>query len=143
MVTSICQVKPYNSLPYNNLGLVELAAKVGYCNNVIYRLTLNGILGILQYMKIINELKVKMTGTAGNHRTGGLTPDFSVEDITAVLGEPNVEDDPDKVTASWGFSAYDEITKKYVPCGIWDYKGDRWSVYGPMWVFQTLFDMED
>jgi hypothetical protein len=49
------------------------------------------------------------------------------EQICKVLGfAPNVEDDPDKVKYSWGFTIDGE------PAGIWDYYGsssiNRWSV---------------
>jgi hypothetical protein len=73
----------------------------------------------------------------GANRTGTLY-DINVSTINRILGfEPNVQDDPDKVVNSWGFSYKDEI------CGIWDYKGShefgQFSTFGPDWVFEELF----
>jgi len=71
---------------------------------------------------------------AGDYRTGSLPNTLKPEDITAVLGfPPNVHDDPFKTVDSWGF------TVDGVRCGIWDYKGSRWSVYDPSNVLPALF----
>lgn len=71
---------------------------------------------------------------AGPHKTGELPEDITPERIADVLGfAPNIDDDPSKVKFSWGF------TYKGEQCGIWDYKGSRWSTYGPHWVFAELF----
>lgn len=72
----------------------------------------------------------------GDCKTGTLHA--SAEEIERVLGfPPNVEDDPDKVEHSWGF------TVDGVRCGIWDYKGSGgcgvFSVYDPQGVLPTLF----
>lgn len=65
--------------------------------------------------------------TVTGSRTGSLDSSLTVEDITAVLGfGPNVKDDPYKVTHSWGFRLDGR------ECGIWDYKGSRWSTYGDL-----------
>ena len=52
------------------------------------------------------------------------------EQIVEVLGfEPNVEDDPDKVVNSWGFTLDGEVA------AIWDYKGselrNEYSYFNP------------
>lgn len=71
---------------------------------------------------------------AGAHLTGHIDSGYTVREITEILGfAPNIADDPYKVTNSWGFTADGQ------PCGIWDYKGSRWSVYGPQEVFDRLF----
>jgi len=57
----------------------------------------------------------------------------SYERIVEVLGEPNVDDDPDKVTYSWGYNVDGE------PVAIWDYKGHRWSYCGKHEVLKKLF----
>ena len=63
-----------------------------------------------------------------------LDPDVTEKEIKSVLGfKPNVKDDPDKVTASWGF------TVDGVDCAIWDYKSWRWSCFGPREIFEKLF----
>lgn len=78
--------------------------------------------------------KIKPINEPGACRTGGLANTLTVGDITKVLGfKPNVDDDPDKVKYSWGF------TYMGAKCGIWDYKGSRWSTYGPDVVFESLF----
>lgn len=65
---------------------------------------------------------------------GKLSSKLTVEDIDMVLGfKANVADDPDKVTHSWGFTFNGER------CGIWDYKGSRWSYYGRADIFKKLF----
>jgi hypothetical protein len=70
----------------------------------------------------------------GSFRTGVLPRRLSVNDIKKVLGfGPNVEDDPDKIKYSWAF------TVDGTRCGIWDYKGVRWSVYDPENVLPGLF----
>lgn len=70
----------------------------------------------------------------GDGRTGGLSSDLTAAQITAVLGfGPNVNDDPAKVRHSWGF------TIDGARCGIWDYKGSRWSTFGPADKFAALF----
>ncbi len=71
---------------------------------------------------------------AGSHRTGSLSATLTPAEIKAKLGfGPNIDDDPDKVTMSWGF------TVDGVPCGIWDYYRNRWSTFGPHDVFAKLF----
>lgn len=77
---------------------------------------------------------VKPISLSGSHKTGSLPSSLSQQDIEAVLGfPPNIDDDADKVTASWGFTVDGE------ECGIWDYKGSRWSVYDPKHKLSALF----
>lgn len=71
----------------------------------------------------------------GDYNTGCLPESISPEAITSVLGfPPNIKDDPCKVTHSWGF------TVDGVRCGIWDFKGCRWSSYDPNGVLPKLFE---
>jgi hypothetical protein len=71
---------------------------------------------------------------AGSHRTGSIDSGYTVAEINRILGfKPNIQDDPQKVKYSWGFTADGQ------PCGIWDYRGGRWSVFGPQEVFDKLF----
>lgn len=68
----------------------------------------------------------------------GILVGITVEAINTILGfEPNVEDDPDVVTNSWGF----EIDGKEF--GIWDYlcSQDRemFSTYGHKETLKKLF----
>lgn len=73
----------------------------------------------------------------GCHRTGEICG-YTADQISSILGfAPNVQDDPDKVSHSWGFLA------DGIQCGIWSYKGsekyNNFSTYGPKNVFDTLF----
>ena len=71
-------------------------------------------------------MKIKPIKLCGSHYSYSLPSDITPAQIKAKLGfEPNAKDDPYKVTMSWGF----EIDG--TQCGIWDYKGRRWSVYDP------------
>lgn len=80
------------------------------------------------------NVKIVAVNKVGSHRTGSLSGELTVKDIENVLGFPaNCDDDTDKVKFSWGFKA------DGVHCGIWDYKGFRWSTYGPREVFMELF----
>lgn len=81
---------------------------------------------------------------AGLYRTGGLAG-LNVDQITSIVGfEPNISDDPEKVTASWGFEVLDDQGNTH-DCGIWGYKGSararRFSTYGPKSIFAQLFDL--
>jgi hypothetical protein len=74
---------------------------------------------------------------AGACKTGELN-DITIAEITKILGfAPNVDDDPCKVTVSWGF------TENGHACGIWDWKGSaeigQFSTFGPDYVFRALF----
>ena len=73
---------------------------------------------------------------SGSYRTGSLPWQLSVAEIVAVLGEPNIADDPDKVDYSWGFTLDGEL------CGIWDYKGSRWSTFGDNEKIRKLFSIK-
>lgn len=73
---------------------------------------------------------------AGDHKTGDLPHTLTVSGIENVLGFPaNIDDDGDKVEHSWGF------TVDGVRCGIWDYKGGRWSVFDPQNILPELFGL--
>lgn len=84
-------------------------------------------------------MKIEPSNVAGSYCDGVLPATISKEDIIDVLGfPPNIEEDPDKVTNSWGF-----IVDGEHECGIWDYKGQciGWSTYGPHEVFKQLFNL--
>lgn len=57
-----------------------------------------------------------------------------VDTVSQLLGfRPNGLPSCDgKVTAEWNFVADGQ------PCSIWDYRGARWSAYGPREVFEAL-----
>jgi hypothetical protein len=69
------------------------------------------------------------------YRTGTLTG-ISKEQIFAALPDATFRDKPaadKKVTMEWAFLANGQL------CGIWDYRGIRFSTYGPAQIFKTLF----
>jgi hypothetical protein len=69
-----------------------------------------------------------------SHKTGSLPATLSVTDIEQVLGfAASVNDFENKVEFSWSF----EVNGNR--CGIWDYKGSRWSVYDPQNVLPEIF----
>ncbi len=71
---------------------------------------------------------------AGDYYEYSLTSKLSPVDITNRLGfRPNIPDDPSKVTYSWGFTVDGHR------CGIFDYKGSRWSVFDPHRVLHKVF----
>lgn len=77
------------------------------------------------------------TGVSGPHRTHYLK-ELTAQGVSDLLGfTPNVEDDPDKVKYSWGF------TVDGVPCGVWDFKGSSaegcWSAYGTTEALSRVF----
>ena len=85
-------------------------------------------------------MKIKPIHKLGTSRTGTLDSKLKIGDIETVLGfPPNCSDidDPDKVRNSWGFQA--QVKSKWIHCGIWDYKGCRWSTCGPAEIFKQLF----
>lgn len=68
-------------------------------------------------------------------RTGTLTG-ISKKQIFAALPDATFRDTPTadkKVTMEWAFLANGEL------CGIWDYRGGRFSTYGPGGIFRILF----
>lgn len=78
--------------------------------------------------------KIVPVPECGDNKTGSLSHRLTPQDIADVLGfASNCEDDIAKVKYSWGF------TINGVRCGIWDYKGSRWSVFDPNGVLEGLF----
>lgn len=73
-------------------------------------------------------------GYISSHKMWSLPPTLSVRDIEAKL--PGIEDKgrsgDDKCLHTWDFLADGQ------PCAIWDYKGSRWSAFGPRKVFEDL-----
>ena len=79
-------------------------------------------------------LSVKDVGSHRQHSISGL----SVEEIAALIGFPaNVEDDPNKVKFSWGFTVNGKA------CAVWDWKGSHhlkeFSAYGPVAELRLVF----
>ena len=78
---------------------------------------------------------VPTTDFIQSYKTGQLSSSLSKEDIDRILGfEGNQEESGDgKSTVVWDFRV------DGVDCSIWDYKGSRWSTFGPSSIFQELF----
>lgn len=69
-----------------------------------------------------------------SHRQGRLSSAITARAISARLGMPSKGASGDgKATHDWQF-VFDGNE-----CAIWDYKGTRWSYYGPRAVFESLF----
>lgn len=79
------------------------------------------------------EPVIKECKPFGSHKTGSLAYDLLVSQIVDVLKFKSSAGDPYKVTHEWNF------TVDGVYCSIWDYKGTRWSTYGPREIFEKLF----
>lgn len=88
-----------------------------------------------------NELANKTGGLnivpnreGGSHKTGSLSEMLTVSDIKEKLGfGANRDDDTSKVKHSWSFTVNGK------QCAIWDYKGSRWSTFGPREAFVKIF----
>jgi hypothetical protein len=67
-------------------------------------------------------------------RTGGLSPSLTVAHITTRLGFRPEHGSADlKVRYRWQFTVNGEL------CAVWDYKGERWSYYGPKDTMAAVF----
>ena len=87
-----------------------------------------------------NQLVITPKSSILSHKTGSLSSDWTVDQISEILGfTPNYEDDPDKVEFSWAASVFDTVTGESADIAIWDYKGSRWSTYGSPDVLGKLF----
>lgn len=67
-----------------------------------------------------------------SHRTGSLDESLSVGDINRALGNKIKATSGDKSRYQWDFLV------DGVECAIWDYKGSRWSTYGPASAFAKI-----
>ena len=80
-------------------------------------------------------MNVFQIDNVSSYRMGRLNENLTVDNINQTLKfASNSEESSDgKVTHEWQFSADEH------ECAIWDYKGTRWSFYGPSEVFVKLF----
>lgn len=79
------------------------------------------------------EYTVTKASIEGTYKTGALPDSLTENDIEQVLGfAPTISCDR-KVTRSWFFQVNGN------PCGIWDYKGERWSTFDHAKVLPVLF----
>ena len=71
---------------------------------------------------------------AASYRQGRLPATLTADRITAVLGvEPSADFDEDKVSCQWDFTVDGQR------CAIWDYRGQRWSTFGPQELLGAVF----
>lgn len=68
-----------------------------------------------------------------SHKTGSLDSSLTPEQINEALGFEADKGDPWKVKFEWHFYV------DGVPCAIWDYKGVRWSTWGPRQALAKVF----
>lgn len=66
------------------------------------------------------------------HKTGSLDESVTVGDINRALQGKIKPGSGDKSRYDWMFLVDGEA------CGIWDYKGARWSTYGPASAFEKI-----
>ncbi len=70
----------------------------------------------------------------GSSRQGTLSPSLTKKAITSALGfKPDGPSGDGKVTAEWQF------TVDGVECAVWDYKGAKWSTFGPDEALRKVF----
>ncbi len=88
----------------------------------------------------MSKMEIYPCSTIMSHKTGSLSCDMTPADISEALGfEPNVSDDPDKVEYSWGAHVVDQLDGMTYNIAVWDYKGSRWSTYGPSSILERIF----
>jgi hypothetical protein len=67
-------------------------------------------------------------------RMGGLSPSLTTHQISTRLGvNPTLGSHDGKVSYRWQFTVNGEL------CAVWDYKGTRWSYYGPKATMAAVF----
>ncbi len=81
-----------------------------------------------------NRMQIVPASISETYKQGHLNVTY--ERICEVLGQPNFDDDYDKVRYSWRYSVDGS------PVAIWDYKGVRWSYYGSREMMVKLFGEE-
>ena len=82
----------------------------------------------------IDALDIRPTSLESTWLTARLSDKLTVGQITSLIGfKPNAVDDPSKVTASWAFTVNGQS------CAVWDYKGSRWSAFGPVEALRAVF----
>lgn len=73
-----------------------------------------------------------------SHKTGRLTTSDKAAIVRCLGFEPSFDDDPDKVEYIWRFDV-ERADGTTAECAIWDYKGVRWSTFGPDDIMQEIF----
>lgn len=91
------------------------------------------------------EREWRITAYMPSHKQFSLAEDLSPEHITDLVGEPERGSPDGKCHYTWRFyasawldGANGDPVEITLPCSIWDYKGARWSGYGPPDAFRQL-----
>jgi hypothetical protein len=80
-----------------------------------------------------------ITGYVPSHRQHRLPESLTVEQITiATKSEPKLGSTDGKCDHTWTFYAQENFADVPIVCQIWDYKGSRWSAFGPREVFESI-----
>jgi hypothetical protein len=90
----------------------------------------------IDHMKPVAKMSYRPTGEfVQSYKQWALDPSISVRAINKALTgiEDKGRSSDGKCTHHWDFVADD----KHV-CSIWDYKGARWSAFGPREVFEAM-----
>jgi hypothetical protein len=94
----------------------------------------------------LTDRQWNITGYVPSNKQFSLSEKLTPEEITKATGVEPKEGSPDgKCTKTWTFYAaawFDgsrgEPIEICLPCQIWDYKGARWSGYGPPDAFRQI-----
>lgn len=73
-----------------------------------------------------------------SHKTGRLTTSDKAAVVRCLGFEPFTDDDPYKVKYIWRFEV-ERADGSRAACAVWDYKGVRWSTFGPDDIMQEIF----
>lgn len=87
----------------------------------------------------------RITSYMPSHKQFSLNEDITPTQITELIGEPKGPSSDGKCEYQWEFfaskylsGANGEPVNVSLPCAIWDYKGSRWSAFGPPEAFREL-----
>lgn len=92
----------------------------------------------MKKVKVTLDLKIVPLSYQTGSKNGSLSLTLTVNQIKAALGfAPNRYSGDGKVNHSWAFRVGNSN------CGIWDYKGVRWSFGGPKEIFEAIFGADN
>jgi hypothetical protein len=88
----------------------------------------------------------RVTSYMPSHKHFSLSTDLTPEQIEAATGAKSKGPSKDgKCKFQWEFYAsrwfendHGDMVEITLPCAIWDYKGSRWSAYGPSAAFREI-----
>lgn len=87
----------------------------------------------------------RITSYMPSHKQFSLAADIPPDRITELTGADPKPSKDGKCKFQWHFFASKwfegeggQLTEVVLPCCIWDYKGSRWSAYGPADAFREM-----